>query len=246
MPINTNDELVRAADIVRSAKHIAVLTGAGVSKESGIPTFRDAMTGLWESYDPQKLATPEGFLNDPPLVWQWYDYRRGLVKQAQPNPGHHALADLAKKKTVSVITQNVDSLHQKAGSENVLELHGNITRFICFEQHHPIENVPAGLKEPPPCPKCKSPARPAVVWFGEALPPGVLEAAANIASECDVMLVVGTSGLVHPAASLPFTAKHRGATVIEVNPDETPITDLADVFLQVPSGKILPQLVERV
>jgi NAD-dependent deacetylase len=217
-----------------------------VSKESGIPTFRDALTGLWANYDPEKLATPEGFHNDPPLDWQWYDFRRNMVAQAQPNPGHYALAELANKKRVDVITQNVDGLHAKAGSKDVIELHGNIMRFMCFDRHHPIEDVPTGLKEPPLCPQCQSPTRPAVVWFGEGLPPGAYEKASNLASECDVMIVVGTSGLVHPAASLPFIAKRHGGTVIEVNPDVTPITNTADIFLCGPSGKILPSLISLI
>ncbi|HEY9793190.1 MAG TPA: NAD-dependent deacylase [Candidatus Obscuribacterales bacterium] len=244
--LRMDGSLQQAADVLNKAKHITVLTGAGVSKESGIPTFRDAMTGLWANYDPEKLATPEGFLNDPPLVWQWYDFRRNMVAQAEPNAGHYALAELAKKRRVDLITQNVDGLHAKAGSKDIIELHGNITRFMCFDRHHPIDDVPSGLPAPPTCPRCQSPIRPSVVWFGEALPPGALEKASNLASECDAMIVVGTSGLVHPAASLPFVVKRHGGTVIEVNPDVTAITNTADVFLRGQSGQILPSLISLV
>ena len=235
-----------AAAILNQASEIMVLTGAGVSKESGIPTFRDALTGLWAKFDPERLATPEGFLADPPLVWQWYDYRRKMVLDVQPNPGHYALAELGKKKKTTVVTQNVDGLHQKAGSTPVVELHGNIMEFFCFDRRHPAGDVPFGLQAPPKCQKCGSLLRPAVVWFGEQLPPDAISQASELATTAGAMIVVGTSGLVQPAASLPFTARHHGVPVIEVNPEATPISNIADVFVKGPSGKVLPELVSLV
>lgn len=234
-----------AAAKIASAKTVAVLSGAGISKESGIPTFRDAQTGLWSKYNPEELATPQGFMRDPQLVWQWYDYRRQLVQKAQPNPGHLAIAQLEKIVPVVVITQNVDELHARAGSTDIIELHGSILRFFCFDRQHPADDVEPGLTSPPVC-KCGSPLRPAVVWFGEALPPGALTRASDLMMKSDVVIVVGTSGIVQPAASLPWTAKRHGAFVIEVNPERTPIGDLVDIFLQGPSGQVLPDLVREI
>lgn len=248
-PVIDGKLMLRAAERIAAAKQIVVLTGAGVSKESGIPTFRDALTGLWAQYDPEKLATPEGFLADPPLVWQWYDYRRKMVANIEPNPGHYALARLGELKPLTLITQNIDGLHQKAGSKNVIELHGNIKKFICFDKRHEIRDVPFDLPEPLSCPQCQSMVRPAVVWFGEALPPEAMSKSSRLAYQMsgdDVFLVIGTSGLVQPAASLPYWAHQSGATVIEINPDVTPIGDLADIFLQGPSGVVLPELVDLV
>lgn len=237
-----------AAGWLASAKKIAVLTGAGVSSESGIPTFRDKLTGLWEGYDPHKLATPEGFLADPPLVWKWYDWRRHIVEGAEPNAGHLALAELEKIKeaeggghSLILVTQNVDRLHQRAGSKNVIELHGNIMSYRCFQRRHPADYVPPGLPEPPLC-HCGSPLRPEVVWFGEALPQQAITLANDAAVSCDAFLVVGTSGLVQPAASLPYIAMEGGAKVIEVNPNRTPLSDTCDAFLSGSAGEILPLL----
>lgn len=233
----------RVVEQLLAASKVAVLTGAGVSKESGIPTFRDAQTGLWKDYDPERLATPEGFLADPPLVWQWYDMRREKIAEVEPNAGHHALVELEQMiPSVVVITQNVDGLHAKAGSRDIIELHGNITKNICFDNRHPQQDVPLRLKEPPTC-RCGSLIRPAVVWFGEALPPNALERAFAEVRSSDFIFVVGTSGLVQPAASLPYIGKQAGAFVVEVNPEETPITDIADCFLQGPSGRILKDLI---
>jgi NAD-dependent deacetylase len=236
-------KIAEAVAALRGASAVAVLTGAGVSKESGIPTFREAQTGLWAQYEAEKLATPEGFLKDPPLVWQWYDYRRKLVTEAKPNAGNIALAQLQDILPVTVITQNVDGLHARAGSKDIIELHGNILKFFCFDHRHPADNVPYDLKEPPLCTTCGARVRPGVVWFGEALPPGALEKAAQCISSSDVLLVIGTSGLVHPAASLPYSAKRSGVKVIEINPDATPISDIADIFLPGPSGTVVPALV---
>jgi NAD-dependent deacetylase len=235
-------EISLAIDALRAAKSVSVLTGAGISKESGIPTFREAQTGLWSKYDPHKLATPEGFLNDPPLVWTWYDYRRKLVTEAQPNAGHVALSELQHIKPTTVVTQNVDGLHARAGSKDIIELHGSILKFFCLDKRHPADNVPPGLDAPPTCTICGAMLRPAVVWFGEALPPQALQKASDRMQSSDLVLVVGTSGLVHPAAGLPYLAKRSGAKVIEINPDRTPITDIADIFLDGPSGAVLPAL----
>jgi len=234
--------LRQVASYIKGCKRLVVLTGAGVSKESGIPTFRDKLTGLWEGYDPQQLATPQGFLKDPPLVWKWYDWRRKLVNEVSPNPGHEAIAQLETMLPTTVVTQNVDRLHHRAGSKNVLELHGNIVTFRCFERGHQATEVESGLEAPPLC-QCGSLLRPNVVWFGEALPQAVLADASKAARECDLMLVIGTSALVQPAASLPYIALDSGAKVVEINPNETPLSDDATVFLSGASGEVMPQLV---
>lgn len=237
-----SDAVRQAAQSVIASKKMIVLTGAGVSKESGIPTFRDALTGLWANYSPEKLATAEGFLSDPPLVWQWYDSRREMIKAVKPNAGHHALVELEKHvPELVVITQNIDGLHRAAGSKMVIELHGNIGRITCFENKHETEDVPFGLKEPPLC-HCGSIMRPAVVWFGEALPEKELSQSFLLAQEADLIMVVGTSGLVHPAASIPFLAKRYCAKVIEINPERTPISEIAEIRLEGASAKILPEL----
>lgn len=233
-----------AVEWLKNCKFLFVLTGAGVSKESGIPTFRDALEGLWENYNPEDLATPEGFRKNPSLVWQWYDSRRQKVKEVQPNPGHFALAELQKLvPEFFLCTQNVDGLHILAGSTDVIEIHGSISRFKCFDKEHECKDVPFDLKDPPVC-ECGSLVRPAVVWFNEAMPEKLLKQSFAAAARADVALVVGTSGLVQPAASLPFIAKQAGAKVIEVNPNRTELTDSCDLFLAGPSGTVLPQLVD--
>ncbi len=232
------------AKLVARAQKVVVLTGAGVSRESGIPTFREAQTGIWANYDPERLATPQGFLADPPLVWRWYDSRRAILAGVQPNPGHCAIAEMEKiVPDVLVVTQNIDGLHAKAGSSDVVELHGNITRFHCFDAEHSADEVPLGLEEPPRC-HCGSMLRPSVVWFGEALPPAALHRSTREVQKADVVFVVGTSGLVYPAASIPYIAKDAGAILVEVNPEDTPHTEIADVFLRGPSGEILPRIVD--
>ena len=236
-------EIPRAlAEALRGARSVAVLTGAGISAESGVPTFRDAQTGLWESYRPEDLATPEAFARDPELVWNWYAWRRELVGGAEPNAGHYALADLEQRvSNFTLATQNVDGLHRRAGSCNVLELHGNISRTVCSFEYEDVE--PEGLEgEPPLCPNCGSYLRPDVVWFGEALPVEAFERARDDASRSDVFLSVGTSSLVQPAASLPQSALSGGATVVEVNPENTPLTPHADYALQGPAGEALSAL----
>jgi NAD-dependent deacetylase len=238
------DELINA---LREAKRIAVLTGAGVSAESGVPTFRQAQTGMWAKYDPQQLATPRAFRQDPKLVWEWYTWRRELVADVDPNPGHYALAEMEQQApTFTLITQNVDGLHQRAGSRRPFELHGNITRFKCFEQEHIVETLPESEEIPPRCPRCGGLLRPDVVWFGESLPLTVLQTAVSAAETCDVFFSIGTSALVQPAASLPFTALGAGAAVVEINPNETPLTPRADYVLSAPSGEVLPALVTAV
>lgn len=240
-----------AARLLRQSTRPTVSTGAGVSRESGIPTFREAQEGLWEQYDPQQLATPAAFRRNPKLVWDWYTFRRAKLANVQPNPGHVALAQMeALLRHLVVITQNIDGLHHKAGSSDVITLHGDIQRDKCFDncQGDPTYVAPAdqrwdGEDGPPRCPHCGAYVRPAVVWFHEMLPASAVERAFDLAERTDLMLVVGTSGVVQPAANLPFIAKRRGATIIEVNPAMTPITQIADVHLPGPSGVILPRVV---
>lgn len=234
------------SDCLNEQGRLVVLTGAGVSKESGIPTFRDAQTGLWANYRAEDLATREGFLSNPQMVWDWYDFRRNKVWDAQPNPGHVALAELEQLfPRFTLITQNIDNLHQRAGSQSVLELHGNIFRYKCLERNHPVslDLLADPDASPPHCPLCNSMVRPDVVWFGEMLPESVLNRAFEAAEQADVMLIAGTSGVVQPAASIPQVAKEAGATVIEVNPEMSALTPfIVDHFLQGPSGLLLEQL----
>jgi len=240
----------RAAAWLARSEHLVIFTGAGVSRESGIPTFREASTGFWEQYDPQQLATVQGFLENPKLVWEWYAYRRKLVAQVSPNPGHLALARLEEiLPSVVVVTQNVDGLHQRAGSRSVIELHGNLTRVKCFrgdEVYSDWSDEDYTGEIPPRCRKCNSYLRPDVVWFGEALPDKELYEAFHHAEICDVMLVVGTSGVVQPAASLPGSARRRGARIVEVNPQPSELSSSVDILLQAKGGEILPKVVEKV
>jgi NAD-dependent deacetylase len=234
-----------AAGFLRGARSVVVSTGAGISKESGIPTFRDAPNALWENFDPEKLASPEGFLDDPPLVWRWYEERRRMIAEAQPNPGHTAIARLEGHfDRFVVVTQNIDDLHRKAGSKNIIEMHGNIFRYKCFDMGHPIDELPQDDRVPPRC-RCGSMIRPDVVWFGEMLPEEAVERAYRALQTCDVMLVVGTSGIVYPVAGFPEVARRAGARIIEVNPEETPITLLVDVFLEGAAGEVLPRLADE-
>ncbi|HEX4524233.1 MAG TPA: NAD-dependent deacylase [Casimicrobiaceae bacterium] len=229
---------------IAAARRIAVLTGAGISAESGVPTFRDAQTGLWAQFDPQKLATPEAFRRNPKLVWDWYAWRRKLVSRAEPNAGHRALAVLEGRVSDFVlITQNVDGLHRRAGSQNVVELHGNIGRVKCSRENTIVEHWIEVGDEVPRCAGCGALLRPDVVWFEEMLPEGALRAAENAARRCQLLLVVGTSAEVYPAAALPDYAKLAGATIVEVNPNPTPLSDAADYVLRAPAGVVLPALV---
>lgn len=229
--------------LLQTAQHIVVLTGAGISAESGVPTFREAQTGLWAKYDPQELATPQAFQRNPKLVWEWYAWRRELVRRALPNPGHMALGELAGLvPELTLITQNVDGLHQRAGSQNVLALHGNIMETKCFTNEHLVGTWPESDTVPPRCPTCGSLLRPNVVWFGENLPAKALQTAVQAAQSCDLFLSVGTSALVHPAASLPLMAVENGATTVEINPQTTPLTRWMDFVLTGAAGELLPRL----
>jgi len=229
--------------MLRSADRVAVLTGAGISAESGVPTFRDAQTGLWARYRAEDLATPEAFAADPGLVWAWYARRRALVAQAEPNAGHRALAEMAQHLAhFTLITQNVDGLHRRAGSSEVLELHGNIERTMCSRERRPVASWDEDGATPPRCPRCGAPLRPDVVWFGEPLPEPELRRAFEATAECQLFLCVGTSTVVHPAASLPFEALAHGAAVVEINPTPTPLTPRAAHVLAAPAAQVLPAL----
>jgi NAD-dependent deacetylase len=226
-----------------AAEHIVILTGAGISAESGLPTFREAQTGLWSRYDPHELATPQAFAANPRLVWEWYTWRRGLIAGARPNAGHMAIATLQRKlPRCGLITQNVDGLHQLAGSHDVLELHGNIERTICSRERIVIADWPAGDEIPPRCPECGAYLRPDVVWFGESLPADVADAAVDACNRCDLFLAVGTSAVVQPAASLAHIAARQGAKVVEINLERTPLTPYADFSLMGKAGDLLPAL----
>ncbi|UCC73759.1 MAG: NAD-dependent deacylase [Gemmatimonadota bacterium] len=245
------EDIETAVDALAKAQLVVAASGAGMSKESGIPTFRDAQSGLWARYNPEELATRQGFAQNPARVWGWYNYRRGLIARRAPHAGHLALAALEELvPQVVVVTQNIDGFHREAGSSTILELHGNINRFKCFDQDHPVGiDVPVADTdaelEPPICPRCGSPIRPDVVWFGEMLPSGLFQQAETLSRACDVMLVIGTSGMVQPAAGLPFVAEAGGATVVEVNTEPSQVSHYASIFLQGPAGEILPQIVAR-
>ena len=232
--------------LLAGARRVAVLTGAGISAESGVPTFR-GQDGLWKHYRAESLATPEAFEHDPALVWEWYDWRRRLIAPVEPNAGHRVLAGWEDAfEEFAVITQNVDGLHDKAGSRTVVELHGNIWKLRCTREGTVEEIRETPLPHLPPiCPSCGALRRPHVVWFGEALDPAVLGRAAEISRAGQVMVVLGTSGLVHPAASLPYAAARAGAKIVEVNVEPTPLTPQADYFLPGKAGEILPALDRR-
>lgn len=240
-------EIAAAARYLSQVNRLVVLTGAGVSKESGIATFREAQDGLWAQYDPMEMATQEGYLRNPKLVWSWYEYRFGMVAGARPNDGHRAIAELENLvPDVTVVTQNIDGLHQAAGSTRVLELHGSFRRFKCLSGEHrgfSADVFAHQAERPPRCPHCGDLLRPDVVWFGEYLPEDVLAAAYDASRHCEAMLVVGTSGVVQPAASLPYLAARYGAKVIDVNPEPDEISQMADLFLRGPGGTVLPQVV---
>ena len=243
--------LREAAGMILRSSRIAVSTGAGVSQESGIPTFRDAQKGLWARFSAEELASVDGYLRNPKNSWLWYADRRKTVLECSPNPGHYALAELEKHvDKLALITQNVDGLHQRAGSSDVTELHGNITRVRCFDNYtHIIDDwrdEEYSGEIPPLCPECGGKLRPDVVWFGEQLPEDALNRAFLEAERCDLMLIIGTSGTVQPAASLPLITSRSGGKVIEINPQESGVTSLADIFLQGKSGEILPALLEEI
>ena len=230
-------------DALRNASRVAALTGAGVSQESGLRTFRDAQTGIWAQHKSEDLASPEAFRTDPKLVWDWYAWRREAIRAVRPNAGHYALVELASRvPEFTLITQNVDGLHRMAGSPQVLELHGNIQHIRCSQCGRFADDWEERDNEPPRCTVCGGFLRPDVVWFGEPLPRVELELAVEAARSCDVFLTIGTSGIVQPAASLPHAARNRGAFLIEINPEATPLTPKVDIFLKGKSGEILPAL----
>ena len=256
MKARPDEELERARGLLASAPQVCVLSGAGVSAESGVPTFRGE-DGLWKNHSPEELATPHAFRRDPRLVWEWYDWRRGKIRACEPNPGHEALARLALgPKSVRIVTQNVDGLHEEAARRMAgrddpspalpLELHGSIFRVRCVSctyripHRDPVRTSDAA--DLPRCPVCSGLLRPDVVWFGESLEAEVLNTAFRSAQEARVCLVVGTSALVHPAASVPLATLHAGGDLIEVNPDQTPLTPMARVSLRGPAGELLPDL----
>ncbi len=230
--------------LLAEARHVAVLTGAGVSAESGVPTFRSA-GGLWAHYDPTQLATSEAFAGDPNLVWSWYSWRRGIIRGVDPNPGHYALAEATRIfPRFSLITQNVDDLHRRAGSTDVHELHGNIERSRCIDCGRAYPGDAAPPTETALHCECGGFIRPGVVWFGESLPEAELDFAQQAAQDCDLFLAVGTSGLVYPAAALPLIARRSGAYVVEINPEPSAIARQLDECLTGTSGVVLPLLIE--
>lgn len=248
--------LAEATEWIRGAAEVVVSTGAGMSRESGIPTFRDAQEGLWAEFDPEELATEHGFRAAPARVWGWYESRRRRILESAPHAGHHALARLESALPgLTVVTQNIDGLHQAAGSRRVVELHGSILRAKCLEHGHgyegelsrePLDVAASGELDPPACRRCGSPLRHDVVWFGELLPALAVAEAWRLAESCEVMVVVGTSGLVWPAAELPYVASRSGARVIEINPKPSEITRIADLFLQGPAGELLPRIADSI
>ncbi len=228
---------------LREASSIAVLTGAGVSAESGVPTFR-GNGGLWKQYRAEDLATPGAFARDPKLVWEWYDWRRSVIAKAKPNPGHYALAEAeSRARKFTLITQNVDGLHELAGSRNILRLHGSIWMLRCLDCRREYEDRRSPLPELPPRCECGGMLRPGVVWFGESLPTDVWREADAAARSADLFVLIGTSAVVYPAAGLASIAKSSGARVVEINIAETGVSDTIDEFLKGPSGELLPQLV---
>ncbi len=245
------DKLLAA---IRDAERPLILTGAGVSRESGIPTFRDALSGLWARFDAERLATPEAFAADPALVWGWYEWRRALVLGCRPNAAHEALADWGRRVPgLTLVTQNVDGLHERAGSRDLVALHGSLHRPRCADCGRPhtlsaaVPDLPEGGARlwPPACTVCGGLIRPGVVWFGEQLPEAALERAMRAAAECDLCLSIGTSALVYPAAQLPLDAAARGVAVIQINPEVTPLDGVATWSLRGPAARLLPDLLAR-
>jgi len=244
----SSEELVKkAARLIVRRLPLVALTGAGISADSGIPTFRGA-DGLWRRFKPEELATPEAFARNPRLVWEWYKWRMEIIARARPNPGHLALAELERMGVLEcVITQNVDGLHQRAGSRRVIELHGNIWRARCTKCGYRVVFNEPPREVPPRCPRCGSLLRPDVVWFGEPIPEDAWREAVECVYKARSMLVVGTSGVVYPAALLPRMARERGALIIEVNVEPSALTnEVTDIFLEGKASEILPRLVEEV
>ncbi|ACV05645.1 NAD-dependent deacylase [Kytococcus sedentarius] len=238
-------------DLARSARRVLVLTGAGASAESGVPTFRDAATGLWARFDPMELATPEAWAADPAQCWAWYAWRAHLVRGAEPNAGHRAIAAWQQHEGVDlrVSTQNVDGLHERSGAEVLAHVHGDLFALRCArcgaasDAEYPPVPEPVERLEPPVCGRCGGLVRPGVVWFGEMLPAGALEATVTAAEWAEMVVVVGTSGMVYPAAAVPGIAREAGVPVVEVNPAGSSLPDGADHVIEAPAGQALPALV---
>lgn len=239
------DQLGPVRERIAAGATVAVLSGAGLSAASGIPTFRGAQDSLWSQYRPEDLATPTAFARDSELVWRWYDWRRGLIAGSEPNAAHHALAALEAKTTVTIITQNVDGYHRLAGSSRILEYHGSIWRVRCQDCGNTglDERVPIPI--PPVCERCHGLLRPGVVWFGESIDPQVMADSARAATDCDVFLVIGTAGAVYPAAGLVSAARHGGALVVEFNLEPSRISHLADIFVAGSAAETVPGLIVR-
>lgn len=232
---------------LRCSKHTVVLTGAGVSAESGLATFRDPQDGLWAKYRPEDLATPEAFARDPKTVWRWYEWRREKLRTVQPNLGHTALAKLQDIiPSFTLITQNVDGLHQAAGSRDVIEFHGNITRTVCSDKSCHGQWQQDDEQQPPLCPECGAYLRPDVVWFGEGIPETAMAASLAALASCDLFISIGTSAIVYPAAGMAQQAATRGATIVEINPNATPLSSDADIVIAGPSGQALPAVLAMI
>jgi NAD-dependent deacetylase len=232
--------------VLARAERVVAFTGAGISAESGVPTFRGA-DGIWKKMRPEELASMNGFLSNPALVWEWYEHRRTIVHTVQPNAGHRALVEMETMfPRVTVVTQNIDNLHRRAGSSRVIELHGNIERNYCLQCGTQYgEGIVLRPDSVPSCPRCGGLVRPDVVWFGEMLPEDAWEEAVRACESADILISVGTSAVVYPAASLPLAAKRAGSFILEINPDPTPLTPSADEYLPGPAGTVLPLLVDQ-
>ena len=235
----------RSVEIITKSKYVIAHTGAGISKESNVPTFRGE-DGLWRNYDAMELATPSAFLKDPKLVWEWYAWRQGLIGSCNPNPAHEVLVEFEKEGVLkSLITQNVDGLHRRAGSQNVLEVHGNLWALKCSSCSHK-DRLASPAEGIPKCPNCGENLRPDVVWFGEQLDPIIMNGVYQELDKADVILVIGTSALVQPAASFPLVVKQKGGLIIEMNVEETPLTPYVDVHLSGKAGEVLPRLKDKI
>ncbi len=233
-------------EIIKKSKKVRVLTGAGVSRESGVPTFRDK-DGLWSKFRPEELANFDAFINNPKLVWEWYNMRREVIRNVKPNPGHYALAEMEKIfPDFWLITQNVDGLHKKAGSKNIIEIHGNIERSYCIDCKTYYNDLPIEKENLPYRCKCGGLIRPDVVWFGELLPENALRKAFEVVNNADLFFSIGTSAVVYPAASFPIEAKRRNAFLIEINIEKTELSHFADLFIQGKSGEILQDMLEEI
>ena len=230
-------------DIMFNCRKCAVLTGAGISAESGVPTFR-GQGGLWRKFRPEELANMSAFVANPKIVWEWYNWRRDLMAKVKPNPGHHALSEMENIfEHFTLITQNIDGLHYAAGSRKMLELHGNINRNKCVDCNSLVDDeLVIDPDHIPVCKKCGGKIRPDVVWFGEMLDAEIINNAFAVAEQAELFFTIGTSAVVQSAASLPIVAKRGGATLVEINPEETPLSDLADFRFAVGSGELLPEL----